>query len=186
MSVQTKIDGELGDAQRAAAIGRDRMPLNEAAAAAALTKRVEAAKAMARQGMPAPKGPGLRNLGGQERVPFGASEQSLAHPPIPGFRLYWANDTPGRITRFKKAGYEHVLDEDGAPLQRCVDTRGGGGGINAYLMKIPLQWYWEDMAAQQAERDRTLTDIKSGRFGDRVGQNQYVPQPGIRVDDQRR
>ena len=185
MSVQSKIETEINEAEALVRSGRERTPLNEAAQQAELQRRIAAAQAMAREGIEAPPGPGLP-LQGREREPFGMMEQTLAHPPIPGYRLYWANDTPGRIARFKRAGYEHVLDDTGAPLQRCVDVRGGGGGVNAYLMKIPLQWYWDDMAAQQAQRDRTIGDIKSGRFGANPGQNQYVPQNGIQIQDQRR
>jgi hypothetical protein len=189
MSVQAKIDGEMNDQARAQMMGRDRVPLNDAAAAQVLQRRIQEARVLAQtQAVRAvPPGPGLPlERGGRERVPFGAMEQTLAHPPIPGFRLYWANNTPGRVARFKQAGYEHVLDEEGKPISRCVDVRGGGGGIDAYLMKIPLQWYYEDMSAQQDLRDRTMQDIKDGRMGEKLGKNQYVPRQGITIQDQRR
>jgi hypothetical protein len=177
MSINDRIAEEIDD--RNAVISRARVPLDENAARA---KAIADAQTMAREAQEATL---PRRMVG-DRVAFGQAEQTLAHEPIPDFRLYWFNDTPGRVVRAIRAGYTHVLTDDGQPLQRCVDTRGGGGGINAYLMKIPLVWYYEDMAAAQKERDQRLADIKEGRFGANPGQNQYVPKTGIIVADQRR
>jgi len=173
-SAQQHIETEKADA--AALEGRSRVPLDENVARA---RAIADAQRLAATATPAPMASG-------DRQPFGSQEQQLAHPPIPGFRLYWFNDTPGRIGRAKKAGYEHVLDQDtGEPLHRNVGKGERGGGQNAYLMKIPQQWYWEDMAAAQAQRERTLRDIKEGRHGANVGQNQYVPKQGIHIDERR-
>ena len=119
-----------------------------------------------------------------DRQPFGAAEQQLAYPPIDGFRLYWFNDVPGRVERAKLAGYEHV-QENGQPVARNVGRGEGGGGIKAYLMKIPLEWYEEDSRAAQSLRDDNLRAIKEGRYGAATGQNQYVPSSGIKIDERR-
>lgn len=107
------------------------------------------------------------------RKPFGAQEQQLAWPEIPGYRLYWFNDTPGRIARAKEAGYEHVLDPtSGQPVSRNVGRgEGSQAGLTGYLMKIPQQWYQEDSAASQAALEQRLRDIREGRG---QGENQYV------------
>lgn len=109
----------------------------------------------------------------RNRKPFGSQEQQLAWPPIPGFRLYWFNDTPGRVARAKEAGYEHVLDPaSGEPVKRNVGRgEGSQAGLTAYLMKIPIEWYQEDTAAAQAALETRLRDIREGRG---QGENQYV------------
>ena len=152
-----------------------RTPLNPEAA----LSMAQQAQAMAREGVQAPVRPGARK-------PFGSMEQNLAWEPIPGYRLYWFNDTPGRIARAKEAGYEHVQDDRGQPVCRNVG-RGdaNSGGMNGYLMKIPLEWYYDDMGRAQEALDKRLADIKAGRHGATDGQNQYVPKQGIRIDDQR-
>ena len=120
-----------------------------------------------------------------ERVPFGALEQTMAVAPIPGYRLYWFIDAPGRIARAKRAGYEHVTDDATGDMMALVSGRNeGGGGQKSYLMKIPQQWYEEDMAAQKAARDARLAEIKQGRTGPGADDNRYIPKQGIRVEVQ--
>lgn len=113
------------------------------------------------------------------RKPFGAQEQILAYPPRDGYRRYWANDSPGRIQRFKQAGYAHVM-EDGQPVSRITD-KAGGQGRASYLMEIPMAWYQEDMARQAAELDARLNDIRTGNHGPGAEDNRYVPKQGIRM-----
>lgn len=165
---------------------RGRVPLDENAAKAAA---IADAREMATHGTaaPAPRTMPLRPRSGPvDRQPFGTQEQQLAHAPIPGFRLYWFNDSPGRIARAKRAGYEHVLDDStGSPLCRNVGRGEGGGGQNGYLMKIPVEWYHEDMTAAQEKRDRDMRDIRAGRHGASAAENQYVPAAGIRIEDRR-
>lgn len=174
-SAQQHIETENADA---AAVPRSRVPLDENVARA---RAIADAQRLANEATPAPA-----RMAAGDRQPFGAQEQQLAHPPIPGFRLYWFNDTPGRIGRAKRAGYEHVLDVDtGEPLNRVVDRTERGAAQKGYLMKIPVQWYYEDMAAAQETRDRNMQSIKEGRHGANVGQNQYVPKQGIVIDERR-
>lgn len=177
MAMSTKIMGEKADA--AAAGGMQREPLDPVAARAMAIAQAQALAAEGREAVPF-------GGAGRERQPFGTQEQQLAFPPIPGFRLYWFNETPGRIARAKRAGYDHVLDEEtGEPIRRVVDRGEQGRGLNAYLMKIPREWYDADMQAAQEARERTLRDIKDGRHGANPGQNQYVPASGIRIEDRR-
>ena len=119
-----------------------------------------------------------------ERVPFGALEQTMAVPPIPGYRLYWFVDAPGRIARAKRAGYEHVTDESsGEPMALVSGRNDSGSGQKSYLMKIPQQWYDEDMAAQKAARDARIAEIKQGRGGPGADvENRYIPKQGISVE----
>lgn len=136
------------------------------------------ARSMAAEGSEAP----LRRA---ERRPFGALEQSMAWPKVEGYRLYWFNDAPGRIQRAREAGYEHII-ENGEPVTRIVGKDDGGRGQKAYLMKIPLEWYFEDRAAGQQTLDQRMSDIRNGRHGATAEQNQYVPASGIKITEERR
>ena len=153
--IQGKIAAEAGNVGPAAPVdGLEAAAATRArAAAAALTPTPAQGGPEASSGLP-PR---------PDRKPFGAHEQQLASPAIPGFHQHWFNDSPGRIARAKQAGYEHVLDESGEPIRRVVDKREGGGGMLGYLMKIPLEWYRDDMQNQQAELEAKLSDIREGR-----------------------
>ena len=119
----------------------------------------------------------------RERKPFGALEQRMVAPQRPGYYRYWFNDDPGRIVRAKEAGYEHVMDDDnGQPISRVVGRSAQHGGLLAYLMEIPQTWYDEDMAAQQAERDAKMREIREGKLGAAREDNRYVPTQGIKVE----
>ena len=129
---------------------------------------------------PATRRPGAS---ASERVPFGAMEQVMAVPPMPGFRLYWFIDAPGRIARAKKAGYEHVTDDSsGEPMALVSGRNDGGSAQKSYLMKIPQQWYEEDQRAQKAALDAKLAEIKQGRGGSGDLENRYIPRQGITVE----
>lgn len=139
---------------------------------------------MAAEGIPAPLAGAARP---SSRQPFGSQEQKLAWPPMPGFRLFWFNDEPGRVARALAAGYEHVRDgASGAPVTRIVGRGSTGAGLLGYLMCIPMEWYQEDMARSQAERDRALNEIKAGRPVAAAGENQYIPRQGIKIQQERR
>jgi hypothetical protein len=86
------------------------------------------------------------------RKPFGMRRQRLQNPPIPGFQCRWINDRPGRIDYAKECGWEHVLDSEGRPVKSVVGVAEGGGGLIAYRMKVPLEWYEEDQAAKEVPR----------------------------------
>ena len=175
-----RIAAETGDAPGGVVAG-EREPMNSEAASAAARQRIAAAqaRAMAQEAgveeatqAPAPAGPLPRRRPRGDRVPFGSSEQQLAHPPIPGFRLYWFNATPGRIERALKAGYVHVTNQRGENLSRNVGRgEGNQNGLTAFLMKIPQEWYEEDMKASQDELEDKLHDISTGQ---NQGENQYV------------
>jgi hypothetical protein len=93
-----------------------------------------------------------------KRVPIG-TRNVLTAPAKAGYVRRWVNDRDDRIERFREAGYE-VVDGDvqvgdpragdptktGSPVMKSV-----GGGVKAYLMEIPKEWYDED---QKAKADR--------------------------------
>lgn len=125
------------------------------------------------------------------RKPFGTREQKLAYPNREGYHHHWFNDEPGRIARAIEAGYSHVTNEKGENVSTTVGVHRGGGGLLAYLMEIPEQWYREDMAAQEAEHREIIGQIKQGRVpGGPTGEDgsaQYVPRDRqIDIRDERR
>lgn len=96
------------------------------------------------------------------RKPFGSHVQKLKYPERPGFHRHWFNDTPGRIPRALEAGYKHVQDLDGKNVARIVGVAQTGGGQNAFLMEIPLQWWNEDQAVKNKARDEIDAKIRRG------------------------
>jgi len=115
------------------------------------------------------------------RKPFGRQEAKLKLPPCPGYAQRWFNDTPGRIERALEAGYEHINDRDGKPIKRSVGTAERGGGLTAYAMKIPQDWFDEDFAAKQEANDETDRAILRGSLNEREGDHRYIPSSGIKI-----
>jgi hypothetical protein len=184
MSIQDKVGAERSEQAEAAHAARvqaaraaesGRKPLVEGRALE-LAQEAQRLAAQAQEASePARPRPG--------RKPFGAQEQTLAWPPIPGFRLYWFNDTPGRVDRAKEAGYEHVRDpETSSPVKRNVGRGENGAGLQSFLMKIPEEWYREDQAAVNAAESEKLRNIREGKTSAPPGSNQYVPSQGIKMD----
>jgi hypothetical protein len=99
------------------------------------------------------------------RRPFGARHARLPNPPIPGFQCYWFNDIPGRIGRAREAGYEHVLDDKGAPVKEIVGVSPMGGPLLAYRMKLPIEFANEDMVAKEGPRTQVDQDMRRGLAG---------------------
>lgn len=127
-----------------------------------------------------------RRITRETRKPFGSKEQKMAREPIEGFHIHWFNDIPGRIDRAKESGYEHVLDKSNRPERLVVGKSEEGSPIYAYLMKIPQQWYEDDMAAQQADVDRIDDQIRRGVLSKGKDDNRYVPESlGIKISRSR-
>lgn len=92
----------------------------------------------------------------RESQPFGAFDQKMTLPPIEGYHSHWFNDKPGRVDIAKRAGWTHINNPDGTPRMLVVDS----GGLKAYAMKIPQQFWDEDQARQQAKADAALAAVK--------------------------
>ena len=145
--------------------------------------RLTAEGSGAEQAMNQPDAPLPRHR--KTRKPFGSLDQKLAWPPLAGFHLYWFNDEPGRIDRAKAAGYEHVTDDDGKHVRRIVGVARDHTALEAYLMKLPLEWYQEDMAAEQKRVDEIDDSIRRGDIEGKAltksdtSQKFYVGKQGI-------
>ncbi len=171
-NIGNKINAELNDAPGGMA-DRQREPLDPVAASAHIA-RIAEHDALA---------PGYGERAPRDRVPFGIVEQQLAWPPIPGFHLHWFNDEPGRVDRAKRAGYEHVAEEKtGEPVKRVVGRGDRGDGKQAFLMKIPEQWYLEDKNAAERKVDQDLANIRAGND---LKENQYIDKSRTKVESRR-
>lgn len=95
---------------------------------------------------------------GKKRTPLGTREPKLAIEERPSFHRRWFNDTPGRIRKAKRAGYEMVLDEDGRPTSLPGSST---QKLEIFLMEIPQHLYDEDFALKNAELDAIDNQIKN-------------------------
>lgn len=76
----------------------------------------------------------------------------------PGFHYAWINDELTGTAL--DAGYEFVSHNikvgnkhiNVSELQGAKISRNVGGGVIAYLMRVPQEWYDEDMEAEQREK----------------------------------
>jgi hypothetical protein len=102
----------------------------------------------------------------------------------PGFIRRWVNDENGRVQKMERIGYEIVRESTevgdkmtghasqvGKPVRKPV-----GGGKNAVLMEIPMEFYTEDQQAKEAQiKEKTeglLSEVNGdGFYGDGVKLN---------------
>lgn len=112
------------------------------------------------------------------RIPINGEHNILTVEGLdPNYEYRWVNDEPGRIDRFKLAGYETVEHDvtvgdataDTSSQVGKVVTRPVGSGFTGYLMRIPKEYYEEDKAAFHRDIDEQeaaiLADINSGTDG---------------------
>lgn len=97
------------------------------------------------------------------RTPLGAKRDILNVQNTPdGYVDRIVNDVPGRVDRFKAAGYEVVENAqlgtshvDGNSSGQGASTKDVGKGVNAIVMRQREEFYEEDQAAKQAKIDET-------------------------------
>ena len=80
----------------------------------------------------------------------------------PGYVNRWVNDIDDRIMMFEEAGWKVVRKDSQDTSEKKAEEpsklgsivrKAVGGGYYAVLMEIPQEWYDEDQAAKQAEKD---------------------------------
>lgn len=119
--------------------------------------------------------------GERQRIPMSTAALKLHVPSIPGYRTYWFNDEPGRISRALRAGYTFVDEEEidlnvtttvsesslgngntdlGSQVSVSVDR---STGQRAYLMKIKEEFYHQDQADLEEVNSRVDRAIKRGQ-----------------------
>lgn len=99
------------------------------------------------------------------------------------FYYRWVNDVEDRLFLFKQAGYEFVekseIKSSGDPTvdtSKGTDSRirkGVGGGLTAFLMKLPMEFKKQDDAEREAEileTERSMRRLKS-ETGHRLSQD---------------
>jgi hypothetical protein len=97
----------------------------------------------------------------QTRVPM-HQRMPLTAGSRPGFVRRVVNDRPGRIDRFKLAGWTVVEDETlgdkyagQASSVGSLTSKPVGGGMTGILMEIPEEMYHEDQTAKMKKVDET-------------------------------
>lgn len=109
-----------------------------------------------------------------KRVPMSGSHKRMhvdEEFQDPNFHYAWINDQKDLIFRAKRAGFEHVTQEEmplfgGVDVDAPADRNSSfismpvGHGTIAYLMKQPMEYYEEDRAAMDAIVDGREGDLK--------------------------
>lgn len=106
------------------------------------------------------------------------------------FAYRWINDKPGRIiTKTKQddwdmvpqAGEKEDSTDLGSMVSVIVGTLPDGSPMRAYLCRKPKTFYDEDKAAEQADLDEQLVQLRRGKSRSGEAQADYVPSSGIRM-----
>lgn len=109
------------------------------------------------------------------RTPVGGHRDITAVKDTPdGYVDRWVNDIPGRIDKFKQAGYELVESAsvgdssvDGTHNESGNVSRDMGKGITAYLMRQRKDYYLEDQDAKQKVVDEIEESLRRDKNEDR-------------------
>ena len=125
------------------------------------------------------------------RVPLGAHRLRLEGEERPGFKRRYLNDVGSRIEQARNAGYTFVNDpKTGEPKKQLVGVLKEGGGMYAYLMEIPIEFYNEDQDLKEGHLKQFDDAIKRGAGpGKLPGEDgRYVPMkpdgsPVIEIKD---
>ncbi len=111
-----------------------------------------------------------------KRISMSVPRLKLEVPELPGFKLYWFADRPGRILQAQAGGYEFVSSDEALihSFSLASDSSESGnsdlgsrisvvsGGERLYLMKIKQEWYEQDQAEAQKIPDRVDEAIRRG------------------------
>ena len=130
----------------------------------------------------------------RKRIPLGTPVSKLSFDVPPGKVGRTINDTPGRIERAKRGGWELVKNRDGGKMgeddgnsdlgsavSRIVDRYGENGPVRGYQMVIDKEFYDEDQRAKQREIDKTMDAIKDNELNEKPDDRRYVPKEGIQI-----
>ena len=108
------------------------------------------------------------------RVPVSENRNTLSVKGLdPNFYHRWVNNVDNALQVYLDAGYEFV-NKNGSPVgdptvetSKGTDSRyskGVGGGITAFLMRLPLEIYKQDQARKEAdinEGERAMRQLQS-------------------------
>ena len=123
-----------------------------------------------------------------KRVPFGVARTKLdVEQTLDGYHMHWINDDPGRLSQAMAGDYSFVephevgIESADSKVMRLVGVTESGSVQNAYLMKIPMEFYLEDQSVGQKSLNQIDEAIRGGRItgsGDTT-EGRYVPKEGI-------
>lgn len=115
------------------------------------------------------------------RTPLHSRNILTVQDKDPELEYRWFNDVEERLFHAKNAGWEFVTDKGitvGDPTVNASTEVGSvvskkvGGGVVAYLMALPKEFYEEDQEAKQDKVDRQeramyeeLNSPQDGRYG---------------------
>lgn len=101
----------------------------------------------------------------------------LDYPKRQGWHQCWINDQPGNIQRMKELGYDFRIDAVSKErISRVAGTADSGGGLQTYLMEIPLSIYNDDSKALEAEMNLIDAQIHRGAIeGEAKDKGLHVP-----------
>lgn len=106
----------------------------------------------------------------RERIPITEQKRIMNIPNKDESYVYrLVNDVEDNLYRFLKGGYE-IVDKDGEDLsidgrlqdpswRQSAASQSVGGGITAYLVRIPREWYNEDQQKKQRYLDDKTANL---------------------------
>lgn len=142
---------------------------------------------------------------GKRRVSMSAPQRRLEAAQIPGFHLHWMREE--NVPRALQAFYEFVFNHETEINTRNVGVESGAeggndladrvtvqhGGETMYLMKLPEEYYQEDMASLGERNNDMMKQIfrgeeVSGALGANPGDtsHKYVKEAKIEGPDMAR
>lgn len=101
----------------------------------------------------------------RERLTYNARRtRGRLHVTIPDsekgkFRYFWAVDRPGRIAELEEQWYERVNVQVAGGTVRHAGAANDGSGEKAVLMRIPIEYYDEDVAQSREHREASMRQI---------------------------
>lgn len=130
------------------------------------------------KGRPDKRGRYRLNVTRDTRVPVGGYRDILTlENTDPDFHYYWEIDTSEtgpNIHKRLRAGYDFVRDDEGVIVGQAsvfkTESVGSilrvpnGDGRYLYLMKIPMEWFLEDMERNNQVVDETEDALRSPSF----------------------
>jgi hypothetical protein len=119
----------------------------------------------------------------RRRIPMSVPRAKMATPEIAGYHTHWINDYPGRILQAQAAGYDFVDEAQvlitmpsiagdvlgvgtdmGSRVSIVVGKNEDGTPLRAFLMRIPLEYYKEDLLAAQQRVDQVHEAMQQARY----------------------
>jgi hypothetical protein len=136
--------------------------------------------------------PRAKNTNRADRTPLGTHRSKLTvQDRDPAYQYRYINDSPGRVEQARAGGYEFVDDQKtgdtgetntglGSRTAVRAGTNADGSGMNAYLMRIPREFYEEDQAEKEKVNQKVDDAINGGAIEGEPGkEGRYVPSSGI-------